>query len=365
MTPLAVMVITTSVSAAGTTSAWEEIQNQGDKAQVEGQFLQAQTKFQAAANLAKSTYGVQSPQYLKSAIRLTSVLILDGHVDKAEPYYKQLVALNFAKGKSAGLDPEIGVWIDDLGDTYFSRRDPKTRELCLKHGLALKMRVHGENLKHLVMYLNGVFEFYFNSGRYEQALPYALEWLRLAQASSNKETGLLPVAVTAAASTYFKLKQYRKAEEITTHLLDVASETRPKQITELLLITQLQGYIQLNAGQLDRAQTTFTQLTKIGPSDPKLFSLGQIQGWQGLGDLALKKHDDKTAEKYFRQSLNGIRTGLGAKTKEQLVPANSLLQLLKKEGRTAEALALEKQIQPIAVANRTTISAAFPPFERE
>jgi len=189
--------------------------------------------------------------------------------------------------------------------------------------------------------------------------------LRLAQASSNKETGLLPVAVTAAASTYFKLKQYRKAEEITTRLLDVASETRPKQITELLLITQLQGYIQLNAGQLDRAQTTFTQLTKIGPSDPKLFSLGKVQGWQGLGDVALKKHDDKTAEKYFRQSLNGIRTGLGAKTKEQLVPANSLLQLLKKEGRTAEALALEKQIQPIAVANRSTTSAAFPPFERE
>jgi tetratricopeptide (TPR) repeat protein len=363
--PIMVAHVMPSALAAGKTSAWEEAQNQGDKAQVEGQLLEAQAKFQDAANLAKSTYGVQSPQYLKSAIRLTSTLILDGHVDRAEPYYKQLIVLNFSKGKNGLIDPEIGVWVDDLGDTYCSHHDPKTREICLKHGLALKTRVHGEDIKYLGAPLNAVFEYYFNLGRYAEALPYVLERLKLVQANKNKDNGLIPVALTAVASTYFKLKQYRKAEEITTRLLDVTNKTRPDQVTELLLITQLQGYIQLNAGELDRAQKTFTDLTKIGPTNPKVFNLGRAQGWQGLGDVAQKKHDDKSAEKYYRQSVELMRLGFGATTKEQLVPATSLLQLLQKEGRTAEAAALEKQIQPIAALNRTSVSAAFPPFERQ
>jgi tetratricopeptide (TPR) repeat protein len=365
MIPLVVAFFESPYACAGTTPSWNDIQNKGDQAQVNGELLEAAARFQQAADLAKTNYGVKSPQYLKSIIRLTAVLVLNGQCDKAEPYYKQIMDLNLTKGKNGLIDPEVGVWVDDLGDTYFSRRNPKIREICLKHGLDIKTRIHGSENKYLGIYLNGLFDYYFNAGRYTEALPYALKRLRMIDANKQPDDRALAFALTAVASTYFKLKQFREAEATTTRLVNVARKMGPRFIIELSLITQLKGYIQLSAGELDRAQATFQELTKIGSPDPKVFSLGRVQGWQGLGDVSEKKHDDKAAEQYYRRALGGVRAGLGADNKEQLVPLHSLIVLLRKEGNASEASALEKQSNAIVANGKGFVSTVFPPYERE
>src|SRR5277367_822791 len=187
LTILLVVMLDVRPVQAGTELGWIDVQNQGDQAQVNGELLLATSKFQQAANLAKSKYGIKSPQYLKIIIRLTAILVLDGHFDRAEPYYKQIMSLDLTAGKHGQIDPEVGVWIDDLGDTYFSRRDPKTRESCLKHGFAIKTRIHGNNDNYILRYLDGMYDYYFYAARYAEALPYAMQRLKVVE--TNKQRG--------------------------------------------------------------------------------------------------------------------------------------------------------------------------------
>jgi tetratricopeptide (TPR) repeat protein len=350
---------------AGTEPSWTDLQNQGDQAQVNGEVLEASSKFQQAADLAKAKYGIKSPQYLKSIIRLTAMLVLDGKVDRAEPYYKQIMALNLTPGKQGQIDPEVGIWIDDLGDTYFSRRDPKTRENCLKHGYAIKTRLHGSNDNYILRYLDGMYDYYFNSARYAEALPYAMQRLKVIEANKQRGEGGLAYAVTAVANVQFKLKHYRESEAAATRLCDLVKKWGPNHDIELCLLTQLKAYIQLAAGELDRAEKTFQELLKIGSADPKVFNVGRVEGWQGLGSVAEKRHDNALAEQYYRRTMEALRSALGPDTKEQLVPMHSLIVLLKREGKNSEASLLEKKAKAVAAKNSDLVSTIFPAYERE
>src|SRR5262249_34063257 len=121
---------------------WQALMDDGPAQQAKGNYDNAIKAFNLAANLADREK--LPPKCLPLALcRLTQVEVLSDHYDLAEMHFQRLTKLVKAQKQTGNLDPDVGVWLVDLADTYQARQNPKVRESCLRNACLLKSLTFG------------------------------------------------------------------------------------------------------------------------------------------------------------------------------------------------------------------------------
>lgn len=341
---------------AATNASWDELQKEGDAHQVDGQYAAASEKFKAALDLAANTKGTKSPEYLKSLARLCAALAIQGNYAQAEPYYKSLMNVEIAHPKNGAADPEVGIWYDDLADTYFARLEPSKRKISLEHTLALKEKIYGKDSRMLPRFQNELIDWYTTHGEWNKALPLALKRLSIIERTTKNPDASF-MAIFGLAVLEYKLAHYHESLDY----LDQASSLKTTPLTTTLkdlFIRQSRGYCYLKLGMFSRAIDEFTQLSQYAKKDVTA-KAANFQGWEGLGEVAAAKGDLAGAEKYFRRELAEMPSAIGQYSPEQLIPINSLRTLLKRENKSGEIQKLDSLEKTIRARNKDTTSKVF------
>jgi tetratricopeptide (TPR) repeat protein len=155
----------------------------------------------------------------------------------------------------------------------------------------------------------------------------------------------------------YKLGHYHES-------LNYLSQASSLQTTPLttnlkeLFIRQSRGYCYLKLGMFPRAIDEFTQLSQYAEKDITARARN-LQGWEGLGEVAAAKGDLAGAEKYFRRELQEMPSIVGQDSPEQLIPINSLRTLLKREHKSGEIQKLDSLEKTIRAKNKDTTSKVF------
>jgi tetratricopeptide (TPR) repeat protein len=345
-----------SSTTAATNASWDELQKEGDAHQVDGQYAAASEKFKAALDLAANTKGNKSPEYLKSLARLCAALAIQGNYAQAEPYYKSLMTAEIAHPKNGAADPEVGVWYDDLADTYFARLEPGKREISLEHTLSLKEKIYGKDSRMLPRFQNELINWYLAHGEAKKALPLALKRLSILEKTAKNPDATF-MGIFGLAVIEYKLGHYHESLNYLSQASSLPTTPLTTNLKELF-IRQSRGYCYLKLGMFPRAIDEFTQLSQYAEKDITARARN-LQGWEGLGEVAAAKGDLAGAEKYFRRELQEMPSIVGQDSPEQLIPINSLRTLLKREHKSGEIQKLDSLEKTIRAKNKDTTSKVF------
>jgi len=338
------LVPTVPLSACATTpTKWQQLQDAGDSDHLAGEYFAASEKFKEAAAYAKTTYGIGSPEYLQSTVRLASSLVLNSQYEKAEPYFQQIMQLDLNVQKKGLASSEVIVWLDDLADSYIAHQNPTSRENSLKHAIALKTKIFGPTSYNLLRSISALGDLYWKQKDYLKAERLYAQRFKILDVKNGATMQNRNSALLWLADVNLKLKRYKQAETMCWQVMnDLKKENGPDVNT--FFSQQTMGYIKIGENNYIEAEKTFKMLKSQG--GPAIYA-PLVMGAVGLGDLSEKKADHKSAEKFYRQALDGISKCFGGQDVNMIVPLRRLAAVLKVTGKSSDAEKLEDSAHQI------------------
>ncbi len=330
-------------SACAVPTKWQQLQDAGDSDHLAGEFFAASEKFKEAAAFAKDTYGVASPEYLQSTVRLATALVLNSQYEKAEPYYLQIMQLDLNVQKKGLASSEVIVWLDDLADSYLAHQDPTKRENSLKHAIALKTKIYGPTNHNLLRSVSALGDLYWNKKDYVKAEQAYLQCFKILDIKNGAAIPNRNKALLTLTNVSLKLKHYKQAETLCRQLMnDIKKESTPD--VNVFFSQQTMGYIKIGENKYSEAEKAFQTLMAQG--GPGLYA-PLVMGAVGMGDLYEKKADHKSAEKNYRTAIDGVTRTFGVQDVNMIIPLKRLAGVLKETGKASEAAKLEVQAHKI------------------
>jgi hypothetical protein len=203
---------------------WQALMDDGPAQQAKGNYDNAIRAFSLAATLAEREK--LPPKCLPLALcRLTQVEVLSNHYDSAELHFLQLIKLVKAEKEDGILDPEVGVWLVDLSDTYQARQNPKSRESCLKHACQLKALTFGGTHRECLECLSILIHYYLDHGNVDQAVRTLSTLIVLQEKTMGKNPNAACNVLNQEAINYEKQHKYETAKKLGLAALRIAKTT--------------------------------------------------------------------------------------------------------------------------------------------
>jgi tetratricopeptide (TPR) repeat protein len=333
------IVFPVAVLAATPLDRWHTFVADGASNESKGEHETAIGSFAlAAAEAEKNKLPVK---FLEIALcRQTEVEILANQVAKAEPHYQHLVSLVKADKLSGSLDPEVGVWLVDLADTYQARLNPKIREDCLKHACQLKSMTFGGAHHECTDCLMQLARYYFEHDRLDNGAKTLDTILTVKSKTMGSDPSALGNMLNFLAIGYKNQGRYDLAGQLENRVIKMSNENSSSLQSGLPAFYLLLGMNCLAQGKKSQANQFYAnalqQCQKI--SDTRRKDLARIYLELLLEPIRLDRDKKRLAmaEAEFKQLMQVQKT-LRLDPRYEYGACTLLADVLLSEGKFREA----------------------------
>jgi hypothetical protein len=315
----------------------------------------------AAAEAEKSKLPVK---FLEIALcRQTEVEILANRVAKAEPHYERLVSLVKADKLSGSLDPEVGVWLVDLADTYQARLNPKIREDCLKHACQLKSMTFGGAHHECTDCLMQLARYYFEHDRLDNGVKTLETILSVKSKTIGNDPSALGNMLNFLAIGYKNQHRYDLAEQLESFVIKMTSENTPTLQAGLPAFYLLLGMNSLSQNKNVKAKESFAiavkECSRIKGTQQKEIAKSYLSLLIQPAQTDMDDHKLAVSETDFKQLL-AVQRRLFKDPREQYGPLTFLGHILDGEHKYSEGEACTKQAIAIARLPNSCVEKDLP-----
>ncbi len=198
---------------------WQALIFQGRNAEEAGKYTSSIAAFSKAVALARAG-GLPAKCLPISLCRQIRSELLFGQANAAEPLFNQLVALAEKQKRDNTFDPEVGVWMADVADTYMSKKIAAPAELKIKHSNRLKMLAIDVTKKEYVDSLMTLARFYIENGQLDDGVRILVR-IEAANESKTKRNDLPDILYREAVRCRV-LQKFEPAKQITKIAIEKA-----------------------------------------------------------------------------------------------------------------------------------------------
>jgi tetratricopeptide (TPR) repeat protein len=167
---VAILLSSVAPNAIGApTNDWQLLILQGRNAEEARNYADSIRTFSKALTLAE-TRNLAPKCVPISLCRQIRSELLSGQIARAEPLFNRVVNLAEKQKRDKTFDPEVGIWMADVADTYLAKKTGAYSALCIKHSNTLKMLAIDVTKKEYADSLISLARLYVESGQIDEGV---------------------------------------------------------------------------------------------------------------------------------------------------------------------------------------------------
>jgi len=342
--------------------------------------------FFCSSVLGAGTAPLQNAQSSASLRAMGRVHMACGGYEKAQPLLER--ALNLAQATNAP-DTEVCACLIDLAYLYKEQGNLNQAETMCQLGLQLQEKVYRPNHPYVAYTLRILSEIHREQGRYQQAgseLDRAMTIMRAVRSDDDQEiapfkvdkarllmaAGDLPNAESyfkealevivrsfgpehlytakvqsSLAALYVSQGRYAQAETLIFKALAVHEKVHGPDHHFLVPLWLVKADIDRAQGETANAKTLLEKSLRVARSQNDSGGLIEAEVLSKLGELHLLNKNYSKAEDSLRQALKVLERLQGADSDRTATVLNTLAQVHRKTGNTAEVAKIERRVEEI------------------
>lgn len=264
------------------------------------------------------------------------------------PAAKVLVEEALARGGHEGDLERTGTLLWLSANTHFALGDPEAADQRYRAAISALERAAPAGALALVRAKVNYAGLIDSRGQHLQAQRLRLEALRLAEGRHGDRSPEYLTVMSELAGGFYTSKDYSRAETIIGEVIAACERgSNPRPITAANSF-EILGYLRLDTRRLPEAIEAFEKSEsiyeeKFGTRHPVL-----LNGWLGQAAAHIRLQQFDQAETLLRRAEDTARSSLGSGHHLHLMALQGLSQVLRMEGRIAEAKALERSIKTLS-----------------
>lgn len=338
--------------------------------------------------LGAGTAPQQTTQSSASLRAMARVYMACGGYEKAQPLLER--ALNLAQTTNAP-DVELCACLIDLAYLYKEQGNLKQAETMCGLGLQLQEKVYRPNHPYVAYTLRILSEIHREQGRYQQAgseleraltimravrsdddqeiAPFKVDKARLLMAAGDLQNAesyfneALEVIVrsfgpehlytakvqSSLAALYVSQGRYAQAETLISKALAIHEKIHGPDHHFLIPLWLVKADIDRAQGETANAKTLLEKSLRVARSQDDSGGLIEAEVLSRLGELYLLNKNYGKAEDTLQQALKVLERLDGADGSRTATVLNTLAQVHRKTGNTAEVAKIERRVEEIRV----------------
>ena len=267
----------------------ENQQDLGAQAYQTGEYADALAYFQQAAELFRTTLGMQHPYYATSLDNLAQSYDSMRNYTQAEPLY--LETLSIRKTTLGEQHPGYGVSLNNLALLYESMGEYTKAEPLLQQAMVIMKQVLGEQHPDYAVSLNNLGLLYKSMGEYDQAEPLFQQSLDIIKTALGEQDLEYAISLNDLASLYESMGEYSQAEPLHLKALSIRKKLLGEQHPVYATSLNNLGGLYYRIGDFAQAEPLFLQALSIrkqmlGEQHPdyakSLSDLAGLYAWMGV-----------------------------------------------------------------------------------
>jgi hypothetical protein len=306
-----------------TPEKWEQLIENGKKAEAQGDTKQAKLCYEGALAIADKT-DPACDQLGKSLCRALRTEILTGEAKnpKTEAQYQQLVKLLILSTGHGDrkLSSEVDFDVLELGDAYFQHANPAERELCLQHSAELSERLYpGVFREELVDRLKTLANYYNGEKKYNDAIAAFVSLEKILERKFGPSDERVADVLNDLALSYQATHQYEAAKNAEFRCIKIAKTSTGFLKRRLPCFYGVLGAVSIEQGQLEIGKHYFDLATDQWGKDYGLNSVAVARSLFFCGQTLLNTGHYAEAELKFNKVV-AIMEKMPTNPNEKLLP---------------------------------------------
>lgn len=343
---LVVTMFFACLPAQASKSKWSDYKQQGQQNELTQNYRLAEQFYRKSLDEA-FVLGANSNEMAESLVRLAAVIVVQGKMTQAEPYYLRLIKMVEAKKKDGTLDDEVLVWMEDLAEDYGTFTKGDEHLAGLQHAIKLRELVSGDDAPYMSISLRELSNLYLHRNMNAEAEPYAVRLVRIGQRKKSKKPQdklFLATDLFVLGLLKYRLGDYVKAESYTRQAMSLITtlEIPPGQYTVNCQIQLSQ--ILRSSNEFKLAEESITKALQILERTKGKKSLETVPAREEYAlVLGFEKKYPQCIQVY--EELIAILEAKPGEVDVRLIPDLQLFKnICKKANQSAKASAVEKKI---------------------
>ncbi|MCP5116902.1 MAG: DUF898 family protein, partial [bacterium] len=277
------------------TSVAASLMNLGYLASYQDLSMEAIAYFAEATAIRERQLPPADEEVIESYVRLAWEHYYQGNNENAERLFRHVIAATEEVAGEGGI--ELASLWDEIAEFYQAIDDTGQEEAAWGRGLAIREKKFGES-DELVDPLDDLADVYYDSNRFEKALPLYERALAIEKSEHGTDSVAYSDALLEVAYTKWSLDEYTEAEELLKRVIEIRSALGPVEAPTAEVWDQL-GNLHVQRERYGDAVAAYEEGRKIwvaveGEQSDEVSEQDRI-----LAQNALQAGDPDTAEKYF------------------------------------------------------------------
>lgn len=340
----------------GTTSAHfgKVAFNYGWVLEESGNYPEAETWYLKAKDITVQKLGKESPVYPVNLNSLGVINYYMGKYEKAESYYLEAMTIN--EKKLGRENPRVIGRRHNLGILYHEMGQYEKAEGIFAENLAIQEKVEGKETRQYASSLNSLAILYDDMGNYEKSEACFIAAADLYRKVVGEDHPAYSYCIENLADLYLKTGKYAKAEAIYAQSLALREKAFGKEHPKYATSLDNLGLLQKQEGHYEAAEKLLLEAQTIrekslGEAHPEyagsIVHLAELYTAMGQSDKALS---------FFIQAQQLQQKALGTDHPDYIATINDLsrLYLTRKQPGAAAPLIIESNTSSVKLVRRAS-----------
>lgn len=319
---------------------WEAMMQAGDSAAQSGNHDAAKVEYTKALQESQK-FGSNSWRVARTLLELGSNILALGEQDEAKPLLERALKI-YENAKEVGPNHfEVSRVLYPLGNIARRENDLAQAQKCYQRALIIRKATLGPTHPELATLLCGLAAVKLEYSQYKEAEQLYKEALKVTGPNAPKDIHY-SCLLGDIAVCYKRQGKYAEAEPLYKEALEiVARKTGTNSLYYLITLHNL-AVLTAETGRLDDAQKMYEQCLSI--ADQKTTGRINLQSaglaHLGLGEIAYRRHNYTEAEIQYKWAWNQLQDSIGQDHPDTLLALSGLIDAYEQLNKLKEATQL-------------------------